>query len=313
MTAALNVIPFAFKDHLVRTVIRDGEPWFVANDVCRVLELKGDAGQHVRRLDDDEKGLISIQTPGGFQELICLSEPGCYRLVFASRKAEAEDFKRWLAHDVIPALRKTGHYAMPKEEPDLLLDGEPVALINAKLQMVREARHCFGPAKARAIWLQLGLPLLPLEAGDERSPRASEAEVVDARRCLTHLLEAIDPKTEGKMLREVVPYRTWVQIALDGDEDMQHSLKEMGLRFREIDGEMYLWVANMGDDLSVIFHDTPWENNWRYVLKKLPGAFGGDGSSVYKVDGVTRRGTFIPERWCAPETRQQAASGRPDS
>ncbi|MFX5031285.1 hypothetical protein ABTC49_19060, partial [Acinetobacter baumannii] len=96
----------------------------------------------------------------------------------------------------------------------LLLDGEPVALINAKLQMVREARYCFGPAKARAIWLQLGLPLLPLEAGDEKSSLATEAEILDARRYLTHLLEAIDPKTEKTGLRETVPYRTWVQIAL---------------------------------------------------------------------------------------------------
>lgn len=310
--AQSNIIPFAFKDHLVRTVMVDGEPWFVGGDVCRALELKGDAGQHVRRLDDDEKGLISIQTPGGLQEMLCISEPGAYRLVFASRKPEAEDFKRWLAHDVIPALRKTGHYSMV-EAPEPMLDGEPLGVLNAKLQMVREARHCFGAAKARAIWLQLGLPAMPVDPMDWKSPQAAAAEVEDAKRCLQHLLETIDPATPDGPAHENVPYRTWIQIALDGDEEMQHSLRKHGLRFKEIDDEMYLWVANMSDDLSVIYAGTPWENNWRYVLKRLPGALCGDNSAVYNVDGITRRGTFIPERWCEPAELAMARPTRPEA
>lgn len=311
MTAAAqsNVIPFAFEDSLVRVVQRGEEPWFVGKDVCQVLEIR-DHRQALNRLDEDERGGCIVPTPGGPQEVVVISEPGVFRLIFTSRKEEAERFKRWLAHEVLPQLRRTGRYDVAPE-PDVLLDGEPVALINAKLQMVREARHCFGPAKARAIWLQLGLPSLPVDPMDWKSPQAAEADVEDAKRCLAHLLETVDENTVNTGLREEVPYRTWIQIALDGDEDMQISLRKHGLRFKEIDGEMYLWVANMSDDLSVFYRGTPWENNWRYVLKKLPGAFGGDNSAVYSVDGITRRGTFIPERWCEPASRDQAQVARP--
>lgn len=93
----------------VRTIIRDGEPWFVANDVCRALEI--DRTQ-IRRLDDDEKGVCSIQTPGGEQKMTIVNEPGLYSLVLGSRKPEARAFKRWITHDVISAIRKTGHYSV---------------------------------------------------------------------------------------------------------------------------------------------------------------------------------------------------------
>ncbi|MGL5447483.1 MAG: BRO-N domain-containing protein [Rhabdaerophilum sp.] len=110
MSGAL--IPFAYQDCLVRSVVRGGEPWFVGNDVCRALELRNPRSS-MALLDDDEKGVHTMDTPGGLQEMIIISEPGVYRLVFTSRKKEAERFKRWLAHEVLPALRRTGRYAMP--------------------------------------------------------------------------------------------------------------------------------------------------------------------------------------------------------
>ena len=64
----------------VRTIIRDGEPWFVAADVCRALEI-GNSRQAIARLDDDEKGVISTDTPGGAQEMSVVNEPGLYALV----------------------------------------------------------------------------------------------------------------------------------------------------------------------------------------------------------------------------------------
>lgn len=103
----------------VRTVIREGQPWFVAADVCRVLEI--DRTQ-TRRLDEDEKGVYSIQTPGGKQEVTTVNEPGLYSLVLGSRKPEAKAFKRWITHEVIPAIRKTGAYGLtlPQDYPSAL-------------------------------------------------------------------------------------------------------------------------------------------------------------------------------------------------
>lgn len=93
----------------LRTVMVDGEPWFVAADVCRALEISN-TSQAITRLDDDEKGVILNDTPGGKQEMSTVNEPGFYTLVFGSRKPEAKAFKRWVTHEVLPTLRKTGSY-----------------------------------------------------------------------------------------------------------------------------------------------------------------------------------------------------------
>lgn len=114
---------FEYEGFKVRTIIIDGEPWFVAADVCTVLELSGAPGQHLRRLDGDEKGVISIHTPGGPQQMLVVNEPGLYSLIMASRKTEAKAFRRWIAHEVIPAIRKDGMYVTPELlfNPDHLL------------------------------------------------------------------------------------------------------------------------------------------------------------------------------------------------
>lgn len=108
----------------VRVTMIDNEPWFVASDVCRALEIAPTA---TRRLDDDEKGMRSTQTPGGKQEMAVVNESGLYSLVLGSRKPEAKAFKRWVTHDVIPAIRKHGVYMTPDAlekallSPDYLL------------------------------------------------------------------------------------------------------------------------------------------------------------------------------------------------
>lgn len=102
----------------VRTVDIDGEPWFVVADVCRALEL-GNSRQAMTRLDEDEKGVISTDTPGGKQEVSIVNEPGLYSLVLGSRKPEAKAFKRWITHEVIPSIRKTGSYTFDGTSKEL--------------------------------------------------------------------------------------------------------------------------------------------------------------------------------------------------
>jgi prophage antirepressor-like protein len=85
---------FNFQEREVRFVGTAECPEWVAQDICSVLELKGDAGQHLRDFDDEEKGLIIIQTLGSKQELLTVTEPDFYRLVFKSRKKVAKDFQK---------------------------------------------------------------------------------------------------------------------------------------------------------------------------------------------------------------------------
>ena len=136
----------------VRVVEHEGEPWFVAKDVCECLELT-DVSKTISLLDDDEKGTNSIRTPGGKQDMLIVSEPGLYSLVLRSRKPEAKAFKRWIVHEVIPSIRRTGGYgalALPnfrnpaeaarawadKEEQRLLEEQKRLAL-EQKIEEVR--------------------------------------------------------------------------------------------------------------------------------------------------------------------------------
>lgn len=100
---------FNYQDQQVRTVVKDGEPWFVAKDVCSVLEIKNNRDA-LARLEEDEKGVVLTDTLGGTQELTAVNEPGLYSLILGSRKPEAKQFKRWITHEVIPTIRKTGGY-----------------------------------------------------------------------------------------------------------------------------------------------------------------------------------------------------------
>ena len=93
----------------IRTVVINGEPWFVAADVCRALEISN-SRDAVQRLDEDGKGVVLTDTRGGQQSMTAINEPGLYVLVLGSRKPEAKEFKRWITHDVIPTIRKTGGY-----------------------------------------------------------------------------------------------------------------------------------------------------------------------------------------------------------
>ena len=108
----MNEIVKVFNDRPVRILDRDGELWFVAKDVCKVLEIKLQANS-TRYLDDDERGVCLINTPSGEQEMTIINEPGLYSLILRSRKAEAKAFKRWITHDVLPSIRKTGAYLSP--------------------------------------------------------------------------------------------------------------------------------------------------------------------------------------------------------
>lgn len=123
---------FNYKDHQVRTFIINGEPWWIAKDVCDILEISN-SRDAISRLDDDEKqtiqgkeNLVGLTDDPFTTHLTLVNEPGLYSLIMSSRKPEAKEFKRWITHEVIPQIRKTGAYSL---EPRQLL---AVALIEAQ-------------------------------------------------------------------------------------------------------------------------------------------------------------------------------------
>lgn len=133
MDRALKLFHFGTKN--VRVLMKDGEPWFVAKDVCDILEITN-SRDAVGRLDPDEKGVVLTDTPGGPQEVQAVNESGLYSLILGSRKPEAKAFKRWVTHEVLPSIRKHGMYATDEllENPDLLIK------VATKLKEEREAR-----------------------------------------------------------------------------------------------------------------------------------------------------------------------------
>lgn len=140
---------FNFEQRNIRAIVGDdGEPWFVAADVCDALSINT---AQIRRLDEDEKGLRTIQTPGGAQQMAIINESGLYSLILTSRKPEAKRFKKWVTSEVLPAIRRTGAYVMPQRDlSPLEILKQQVALMEAqqaKLAEVQAAQQ----AQAEAI------------------------------------------------------------------------------------------------------------------------------------------------------------------
>ena len=109
-----DLVKFEFKSHEVRTVVIEGEPWFVAKDVCEILEI-ANARDAVAALDSDEKDGVGIPVANGReQKTTVVSESGLYALIFKSRKPQAKAFRKWVTSEVLPQIRKTGKYEVQK-------------------------------------------------------------------------------------------------------------------------------------------------------------------------------------------------------
>ena len=121
----------------VRTIMTDGEPLFIAADVCKALDIKNFT-QAVSRLDADERAMLNIGRQGRTN---VVNEYGLYNLVLASRKPEAKAFKRWITHEVIPAIRKHGGYLTPTKTEELLSDPDLIIQLATNLKEERAARN----------------------------------------------------------------------------------------------------------------------------------------------------------------------------
>jgi hypothetical protein len=149
-----SLMNLAFEDNLVRVHLdSDGNPWFVVKDVCRVLELSNPS-EATNSLDEDEKGSIRItdgtSPAGGNPNMLTISESGLYALVFRSRKPEAKRLRKWVTAEVLPAIRKTGGYALPGS-PAALPKG-PYAELGLP-ELPEDIRRISGKERARCLHL----------------------------------------------------------------------------------------------------------------------------------------------------------------
>ena len=122
----------------IRTTTINGEPWFVAVDVCKALDIDN-SRQALARLDEDEKNTVILNDGNrGNPNTAIVNEPGLYALVLGSRKPEAKAFKRWITHEVIPTIRKHGAYMTPEKVEEILLNPDTIIKLATELKEERE-------------------------------------------------------------------------------------------------------------------------------------------------------------------------------
>ena len=113
----------------IRTTLINGEPWFVAKDVADNLGYSRAADAIRLHIDDDDKGVGKIPTPGGYQNMTIINESGLYSLILSSKLPTAKVFKRWVTSEVIPSIRKTGGYATPEAIYKTLIEPKNLIIV----------------------------------------------------------------------------------------------------------------------------------------------------------------------------------------
>lgn len=265
---------FDFEDNAVRVIEKDGEPWFVAADVARVLEYR-DAEVACRALDDDEKGTLIVCTPGGAQEMRGINESGLYHLVLVSRKPEAKKFRKWVTAEVLPSIRKTGMYVAPDAEAqaaDEVRGGDrfadlPDRTFQQWINLVRETRLLFGRAAARSVWESSPLP---------------------APRCVPN---AVCPEDDGEFSKE--DGEKCLDIIVSACFDGGAVKRGCGVRSYVMYGRTYLFVAMSHPFIRKLFARSVFENGKHVkALLTLPESTRPHGA--VRVGSWQGRGVLVP-------------------
>lgn len=160
-----DIKPFLFEsERLVRTVEVDATPWFVAKDVAEALEYKWNGNSRIAHVPERWRGVTSVVTPSGIQQMAILSEQGLYFFLGRSDKPKALPFQIWLAGEVLPTIRRTGSYS-PQGSVEVMrrkpFEEWTVEEVNAYRGLVTEARHTLNVAAAAWMMERLGFPMPP--------------------------------------------------------------------------------------------------------------------------------------------------------
>lgn len=140
----------------IKTVVKNAEPWFIGKEIATILGYKDTSDALKKHVDDDDKGVGKMPTPGGKQKVIIINESGLYSLVISSKLPQAKSFKRWITHDVIPAIRKHGGYLTNDKIEEVLTDPDTIIKLATTLKEERlkraEAERRLEEAKPKMIF-----------------------------------------------------------------------------------------------------------------------------------------------------------------
>ena len=153
-----EIIPFGYDDQLVRTVVIDGMPWFVAKDVCEALELS-DVSMSVAKLDDDEKLVQKLFVSGQNRDMIIVNESGLYTLIMRSNKPEAKRFRKWVTSEVLPSINRTGMYDRAGKLENLM---ERMEKVLARIEKAQSTPSSYVSERGREIFYEKLGPLAGL-------------------------------------------------------------------------------------------------------------------------------------------------------
>ena len=134
----MEMIPFTYQDSPVRTVVVDGEPWFVLADIGPILATRG--RDLARMVDPEDKGAHKVRTPSGDQEMSTVTESGLYTLLIRSNNPNAKPFRRWVTTEVLPSIRKRGGYLTPEATAEALTDPDFIIRLATDLKAERAKR-----------------------------------------------------------------------------------------------------------------------------------------------------------------------------
>lgn len=115
-----NIVAFKYEEQQVRTIEKNGEPWFVGKDVAAILGYSDTADAVKKHVDPEDKGVGEMPTPGGKQRIVLINESGLYSLILSSKLPTAKEFKHWVTSEVLPSIRKTGEYKITPAQQNRL-------------------------------------------------------------------------------------------------------------------------------------------------------------------------------------------------
>lgn len=115
-----NIVAFKYEEQQVRTIEKNGEPWFVGKDVAAILGYSDTADAVKKHVDPEDKGVGEMPTPGGKQRIMLINESGLYSLILSSKLPTAKKFKHWVTSEVLPSIRKTGEYKITPAQQNRL-------------------------------------------------------------------------------------------------------------------------------------------------------------------------------------------------
>ena len=248
----------------VRVIMRDGEPWFVAKDVCTCLEI-ANVSDACSRLDEDERGIVSTDTPSGKQEMLIVSEPGLYSLIGSSKKPEAKAFKRWVNHEVLPSIRKTGGYGI-RTVDDMINDPDTAIRLLTQLKILRLQNDQLAMERDEAIRTKVMI-------GSSREETAMATASSKSRECAkltTENEELKDAVGRGTNWRTVAMMRAeWIRDF--GHAPDWHKLKKFSADFpKEMkpvkDVEVKVVLSNGSEKVNLLtrYHREAWAKYREY-------------------------------------------------